>query len=127
METEITAAVIRSMAFFFRYLSCELEEIADTEEEKERERKEEEARKKEENKHPWKYFWDNGIVKPGVGYAVARGFDQRYHIAFKDLCVEDFATITEKQMMRFRGMGKVGMTQVKKVMDAYGVKFKGEE
>lgn len=126
MTNRLTIEILKAVCNSLQYLTQELHGVIDDFESR-GEEKQEPVKEPEQERHRWLDVRDRGEINHLTWRVVAFGFYRNYDIEIKNLCIEDLSIVTEPEMMKWRGMGKVTMYRVKHVMDAYGVKFKGEE
>lgn len=81
-------------------------------------------KKEEPERHKLKLLYERGEIDTYTYNALWRGF--MYRLNVKDPCIEDLSLVREKQLKRWNHVGKKTLADVKKAMDVYGVKFRGE-
>lgn len=126
MDSQMAIEKLKAASKTLEFLARELNNVVDCFESMESE-KPEPVKEPEQERHKWTDSLDLDEINQYTWSTVMRGFAMHYDIKPNNLCVEDFSLVTERELMRWRGMGKLTLERVKNVMGKYGVKFKGEE
>ena len=118
MGAEMTVEVIERFAQCAYYLGNLLDDVARVY----REGMEEEQTAE---RHSLESLYQTGEIDHRTWSALRRGFIQR--LSIKEPCIEDMSQVTERIFSRWSNVGKKTVNDVKKVMNVYGVKFRGED